>query len=149
MSEIKKTLEDFKNDSLSVAVFYESPKRIVKFLTIVSGMFPDGDLCICNDLTKKYERIYRGNAYSVLNEINRNEDREKGEYTVVLRVIKKDKKAAGGDMSAEAMLTDIIINKNCTLKEAVALLASEQKHMTKRSIYAASLNLKTKLQSVF
>jgi len=149
MSGIKKILETVKKDSQAVAVFYESPMRIVRFIKIIGEVLPDAKLCLCNDLTKKFERIYRGEPRSVLEELTENPDREKGEYTLVLNKGEAEEAAVEEKISAEAMLADIMIRTGCTLKEAVAALVLKKKgQITKNELYTAGLRLKEKLRAV-
>jgi 16S rRNA C1402 (ribose-2'-O) methylase RsmI len=67
-----------------VSVFFESPKRIKKTLKIFADIIPESMICLCNDLTKKYERIYRGAPQKILEELVSNPSAEKGEYTMVV-----------------------------------------------------------------
>jgi len=64
-------------------VFFESPKRIIKTIKIFNSVIPGASICLCNDLTKKYEKIYRGGPGNILDELSANPSAEKGEYTLV------------------------------------------------------------------
>jgi 16S rRNA (cytidine1402-2'-O)-methyltransferase len=126
-------------------IFYESPKRITHTLYILLELYPNIQVCLCNDLTKTYERIYRGRPAQVLDELTANPHAEKGEYTCVLVMEPADAVEKQLDeLSLEARLTDIIVKMNITLKEAVDNLASAgEQNVTKKEIYAAGLRLKT------
>ena len=50
------------------------------------------------------------------------------------------------DVSVEALLVDLIIKNKCSLKEAIKLLNEENKDLSKKDIYNASLNLKNILK---
>lgn len=63
-------------------VFYESPHRIQAFLGDALTELGDRPAALANDLTKKFETIYRGNLSELL-EILKN-DAPRGEYTVVI-----------------------------------------------------------------
>ena len=153
-SGIKKLLESVKKDSQNVAVFYESPKRIIKTLEIISITFPNAELCLCNDLSKKFERIYRGDIDSVIGELRDNPDCEKGEYTLIMQKNRINGESAEpdadiSDISIEAMLFDKIIKNNCTMKDAVGILYSEKKGLLKKNdIYAASLKLSSSISQL-
>ena len=41
-------------------------------------------MCVCSDLTKKFERIYRGAASAVADEISANPNADKGEYCMAV-----------------------------------------------------------------
>jgi 16S rRNA (cytidine1402-2'-O)-methyltransferase len=79
-----------------VSVFFESPKRIQKTLCAMAGAeeLAGAEICLCNDLTKLHERIYRGAPQAVLDEVAGNPSSGKGEYTLVLRAPAKQKPQA-------------------------------------------------------
>lgn len=148
--EIKKMLAAFPKSNLSIAVFFESPKRIKKTLAIFAMEVPEAELCLGNDLTKMYERIYRGKADEILAELHENPAAEKGEYVLVAEIGRKadtvdtsaDRVGQSPD-SLEALLVEHIIKNGGTMKEAVTALAEKHKGaFTKKDFYAASLVLK-------
>ena len=65
---------------IPVIVLYESPHRVVDLVEALARKWPDCALCVCSDLTKKYERIYRGPAPQVYEALRDNPSVEKGEY---------------------------------------------------------------------
>ena len=147
-------------------VFYESPLRITKTLAWLGETYPNADICLCNDLTKKYEKTYRGSPETVLEELSQNPSAQKGEYTCVVSLntdTTTEDPTETETLSLEAQLIDIIIRENCTLKEAATILHQKPHEMrfsglgtspqrgvgqrptvspSKKSIYAASLRLK-------
>ena len=80
----KKALNDkldaIRRAGLPVFVLYESPHRIVDLVAALAEKWPECLLCVCSDLSKKYERIYRGAAPEVLAQLKANPSVEKGEY---------------------------------------------------------------------
>ena len=80
----KKALSDkldaIRRGGAPVFVLYESPHRIVDLVAAIAGKWPECRLCVCSDLTKRYERIYRGPAGEVLAMLKANPSVEKGEY---------------------------------------------------------------------
>ncbi|MCL2051781.1 MAG: 16S rRNA (cytidine(1402)-2'-O)-methyltransferase [Lachnospiraceae bacterium] len=146
--EIKKKIEAARKSGISVFVFFESPKRIKKTLTILAAETPEAELCLCNDLTKMFERIYRGKPEEILTELSVNPAAEKGEYTLILEFGLNESQKMGlltdsVSQSPESMLVDYIIKNDSSLKEAVGALAKTHKGtITKRDFYDASLNLK-------
>ena len=81
-SEVKKTVKQLiqistirKNLTL---VFYESAQRIDSTLKIIDEIIPDVKICICREMTKKFEEIIRGKPKDFLNKTF------KGELTVVV-----------------------------------------------------------------
>ena len=125
-------------------VFYESPKRIAATVELLAANFPQISLCLCNDLTKKFERIYRGNPMEVLEALRANPHAEKGEYTCVAYMSASSQEAFSKENeeslpSLESLLIDIIIKSGCSMKEAIKTLSASH---PKNEIYAASLRLK-------
>ena len=80
----KKALNDkldaIRRTGVPVFVLYESPHRIVDLVERLAEKWPECLLCVCSDLTKRYERIYRGPAPEVLGQLRDNPGVEKGEY---------------------------------------------------------------------
>jgi 16S rRNA (cytidine1402-2'-O)-methyltransferase len=126
-------------------VFYESPKRITATLGVIGEKYPDARLCLCNDLTKKFERVYHGQIGDVLQQLADNENAGKGEYTCVVHVgetPQEPMEAAEALPSPESQLVDIMIKTGGTLKDAGAALKAAREDLNKKAIYAAMLNLK-------
>ncbi len=62
-------------------VFYESCHRIAKCLhTLAEILDSDRSICVCRELSKKFESVYRGTCA----EINQKKIPEKGEFVVVI-----------------------------------------------------------------
>ena len=140
----KKITQKLKNNP-GAYIFYESPRRIIKTLEILAEHLPDCDICLCNDLTKKFERIYRGSPDKILSELRDNPSAEKGEYTVVIDVPDVGRDDSGApSQSTEAMIVDVMVKQKCTVKDAVKYIAANQDkyNLGKNEVYAASLNLK-------
>ena len=138
-------LTDFiKSTVRDLYIFYESPLRIIKTLEMIKEELPTARLCLCNDLSKAHERIYRGEPDKVLAELNANPNSEKGEYALVMYYEPADKGEEDRDtVSLEALLADEIVKNGCTLKEAIASLSARKDIKAgKKDIYTASLNLK-------
>ncbi len=60
-------------------VMYESVHRIKKLLGELNETIPEREICVCRELTKKFEEIYRGTASEVEGKV-----KEKGEFAVVI-----------------------------------------------------------------
>ena len=147
--EIKKITQKLKN-SPGIYIFYESPKRILGTFEIFKENLPDCNICLCNDLTKKFERIYRGSPAEVLRELQANPSAEKGEYTIVIEaieiievIINSDETVRPQSQSIESVIVDVMLKQKCTVKDAVKHIASDSAYnFSKNEVYAASLNLK-------
>ena len=86
----KKALNDkldaIRRAGIPVFTLYESPHRIVDLAAQLAEKWPECGLCVCSDLTKKYERIYRGAAGEVLAALRANPGVEKGEYCLAVDI---------------------------------------------------------------
>lgn len=63
-------------------IFYESPYRIQAFLEDALEVLGDRSAAVANDLTKKFETVYRGTLSEMFEQIKAEPPR--GEYTVVI-----------------------------------------------------------------
>ncbi len=79
-------LDDIRRAGVPVFVLYESPHRIVELTQVIAEKWPRCALCVCSDLTKKFERIYRGPAPEVLAALRANPSVEKGEYCLAVDI---------------------------------------------------------------
>ncbi len=125
-------------------VLYESPNRIIKTLGELSGILPGSRVFVINDMTKFYEKAYRGGISAVAAQLGAAEKSDLGEYTVVLQ--RHAKKAEGEKeenvLSAEALLVERMVRSGCTLKQAVEEVGKMGPGIGKNDAYRASLNLK-------
>ncbi len=69
-------------DSPHTLIYYESPYRLVAFIKDALEVLGERRMCVANDLTKKFETVYRGSMSEML-EILANEN-IRGEYTVII-----------------------------------------------------------------
>lgn len=79
-ADCKKLFEKLQVAKLELSyIFYESPRRIVDTLKLLEMVAPDCDVCICRELTKKFEEISRGKPAELASREYR------GEITVIIR----------------------------------------------------------------
>ena len=140
-SKLKKELDLVSDSSVNTFIFYESPKRIVKLIEILSLEFPNSNVSICSDLTKLHEKNFFGNINEVLKTMKEDAKIDKGEYTIIFEK-NKEKVVEELEISIEALLVDIIIKNNCSMKDAIGMLNKNNKNLNKKDIYNSSLNLK-------
>ncbi len=76
----KKLLELSKEER--TIVLYESTYRIKKLLEELNEYFPNRQIAVCRELTKKFEEIWRGTTGEILKEIDNKII--KGEFVVVI-----------------------------------------------------------------
>ncbi|MBQ8954528.1 MAG: hypothetical protein IJ048_10460, partial [Clostridia bacterium] len=77
-------LQAIRETGIPVAVAYESPHRVVKLVEAICQALPGCNLAVCCDLSKLYEKIYRGPCEAVLEQLRANPNVEKGEYCLVM-----------------------------------------------------------------
>ena len=137
--ETKELCKKIKTDSSKLAIIYESPKRIMKTLEALLSNLGDINVCLSNDLTKKFEKKYYGTISKVINELNSNPNYEKGEYVLIVEAVKES--ANNSEISTESLIINEMVYNKCTMKEAIKLV-SEKYDISKNNVYQASLNLK-------
>lgn len=140
--EQRKLIEEIDRSDIKTFVFYESPKRIIKTLEILEKELPNIKVSISKELTKLHEKNYYGDIAKVLQKLKNDEKAQVGEYTFIIEKPKQIQKEEN-DISIEALLIDLIIKKNITIKEAVDIVNKENQNLSKKDIYNASLNLKS------
>jgi len=73
---------EIDRESPHTLIFYESPYRLLAFLQDALVVYGDRRCAVANDLTKKFETMYRGTLSSVLEQLAG--DKLLGEYSVVI-----------------------------------------------------------------
>ena len=129
-----------------VGCWYESPLRIKASLACLAAAAPEALVCLCNDLTKKHERCYRGTPEEVLALLRENSAAEKGEYALAVYFENPPKAPQAEEappLTPEALLVQQLAQNGGTLKNAVRLLAQQGAGgYSKNEFYQASLRLK-------
>ena len=80
----RETLFKEIRDAKRAMVFYESPHRILKTLESLAKFCPDKKVCIARELTKIYEEFKTGTPAEILEYFNKNKDKQRGEFTVIV-----------------------------------------------------------------
>ncbi|MDD5717249.1 MAG: 16S rRNA (cytidine(1402)-2'-O)-methyltransferase [Sulfuricurvum sp.] len=78
-------------------ILYESPKRLDKLLAEIATAAPDRQLFLAKEITKKYQRFYRGKAFEVMHQM---EKEIRGEWVVVIEA----SEAKGASLSEQDIL---------------------------------------------
>jgi 16S rRNA (cytidine1402-2'-O)-methyltransferase len=66
----------------ALLVFFESPHRLLASLDDALAAFGPVPVCVAKEMTKKFEKYYRGSLENVIKELQ--QDTVRGEYTVVV-----------------------------------------------------------------
>lgn len=128
-------------------VLYEAGNRIISTLEGIMKILPDSRVFIVNDISKYHEKSYVGSISEVIGQLERNSNSGLGEYTFVIQrqsVDSMDGKEVSSPpcLSVEAMLVDEMIRSSCSMKEAIGVVNSRNRQVSKSEIYKASLRLK-------
>jgi|ERR1035437_2834271 16S rRNA (cytidine1402-2'-O)-methyltransferase len=70
--------------SSRTSIFYESPHRILKTLESLSVFAPKKTVVIARELTKIYEHIVRGTPQELISYFEKNADKVRGEFVVIV-----------------------------------------------------------------
>ncbi|MGV8050519.1 MAG: 16S rRNA (cytidine(1402)-2'-O)-methyltransferase [Anaerolineaceae bacterium] len=81
--------------SAHTLVFYESPYRLQAFLKNAIEVFGDRKAVAANDLTKKFEKIYRGKLSEIAEELSLAPI--KGEFCICIEGLEESKTKSSGD----------------------------------------------------
>ena len=134
---LKEKLLSILGAGIPVAVLYESPHRVVQLVETIDKTLPGARVCVCCDLTKKFEKILRGNAGDVLIQMQANPNVEKGEYCIVLDVSKCEKpEMPKVEIRAEHMILDGIL-EGLSLRDAAKRAMDAGK--SRNEVYRAKL----------
>lgn len=118
-----------------VAIFLESPKRILGFLTDAYDILGDRVCCLCRELTKIHETFHRGKISEQIEFFSRNEPL--GEFVVILQG--NNKKILLSDEELERQLAELL--KTNSVKDATQLISSLYR-LSKKYVYEKALKLK-------
>ena len=133
-------LKSILKTGISPAVLYESPHRVVDLLEKIALNAPTARVTVCCDLSKKFERIDRGEVTKVLETLKSNPNVEKGEYCLVLDfdAHAREEKGALAELSAELRLMQRLLDGE-EMDEACQALKAEG--LKRNELYKAKLHL--------
>lgn len=80
----RETLFKEIRDAKRTIVFYESPHRILKTLESLVKFCPNKKVCVARELTKIYEEFKTGTPAEILEYFNKNKEKQRGEFTVIV-----------------------------------------------------------------
>ena len=145
---LKEKLHTITQSRIQVSVLYESPHRVRELLETIAKELPGARVCVCCDLTKKFERIDRGAAGEIAVRLKEMPNAEKGEYCVVLDTssvpIPEVTKTETEDVRTEIRLLEKMLGGQ-TLEQAVFQLKEEG--IKRNELYRARLAVSDFLDS--
>ncbi len=139
---LREKLAAIRASGIGVAVFYESPHRVVALVEEICAAIPGSLLCVCCDLTKKFELILHGDCKDVLERLRANENVEKGEYCVVAQLpapepMPEDSQAA--HLSSELQILSAMLDGSDL---RVASEAAIRSGLSRNEVYRAKLRVR-------
>ena len=137
----KSVINEILESKIRTYIFYESPKRIIKTLKYIYENLGDVLISVSSDLTKIHEKNYYGRLSNVLKIMESNPNIELGEYVFIIENDIVRENVINNDISIEALLIDVVVKNNFSIKEGIDYL-SKNSDYSKKDIYNASLNLK-------
>jgi len=127
-------IEDIKRTS----VFFISGNRLLIFLEILSEMKMGRNISICKEMTKRNEKVFRGNAGSLMHKLSKDSNNYKGEFVIVIEGnIQNSKKNLG--KQTEEQITKLL--KKFSLTDVVEIV-HKLSNISKKEIYDSALLLK-------
>ena len=137
---LREKLTAIRRAGVPVCVLYESPHRVCELVKQIAEDWPGCMLCVCSDLTKRFERIYRGEANLVLEMLEGNPSVEKGEYCIVCDLSAlppmEEKKPP---LDATVLMLSAILNDDCSIAEAAQ--AALDAGCPRNEVYRAKLRI--------
>ena len=120
-------------------IFYESPYRVVDTLQDMLNILGDRKICICRELTKKYEERIRMNISEALEVFKEREI--KGEFVLIVEGYLGEIKIFDEyeDLSIQEYVSQLISEGN-TKKDAIKTVA-KKKGLLKNDVYKEVLEL--------
>ena len=124
----KKELEELKNYKETI-VYYESPHRITKTLSLMLEILGNRNIALCREITKKHEEIIRGTIEEVLTTV----DTIKGEMVIVVEGSSMLQEETVYDQTVEEHVNEYI-EKGMSPKDAIKEVAKIRK-LNKNEVY--------------
>lgn len=114
-----KRLQDLSNETRTM-VFYEAPHRILEFLEEIGEQYgKDRMICVCRELTKKFESIYRGTVAEVITTLQNDTLLQKGEFVTVVEGNRED----SPDFDENSRIISILLKHGVSVKSASSIAA--------------------------
>jgi 16S rRNA (cytidine1402-2'-O)-methyltransferase len=133
MSLVRK-IENLKTTS----VFFISGNRLLIFLESLCEMKMGRDISVCKEITKKNEKVFRGNSGNIIEKLSEDINNYKGEFVIVIEGNMNNSKKSL-DRKIEEQITKLL--KKFSLTDAVDIV-HKLSNISKKEIYNSALLLK-------
>ena len=124
----KKELESLKTFK-DTMIFYQSPHKIMSCLEDMLEVFGDRQICLCRELTKKFEEYIRGNISEIIPIC----ESLKGEMVLVVQGYQEVKEETIS-LDECVKLVDKKINEGLSTKETIKIISLEN-NINKKELY--------------
>lgn len=137
---LREKLDAIRRTGIPVCILYESPHRLCDLIRQICEDWPNCEICVCSDLTKKYERIYRGSCKQVLHMLENNPSVEKGEYCIVCDLsMLPQAQEKQPQVSALVQMLALIIEEEVSISEAAQ--RAMEAGCARNEVYKAKLQI--------
>lgn len=136
----KKDMLELYRYEVRTVVFYESPHRIVNSLEVLADLFPERQIVIARELTKRFETITGGSAAELLSWTLADSDQQRGEFVLLLSGASKQ---CDEDLQNQEKLLARLV-EYLPSKKAVQLV-TEFYGGDKKSLYAKAVVLRNEM----
>lgn len=134
--ELRKELKSIAAEEKTVIIF-EAPHRLLTTLQEMEKLFPEREIAVCRELTKKFEEVRRGTASELLEHYRQTPPR--GEFTLVLSPLQENVFDSPAREEVENLLREAL-GQNMQPAEAVKEVARALS-LPKNKVYALMLNI--------
>lgn len=129
-------LETIK-DRPETLIFYESPKRVIKTLEVISEVFGERNVSVSREITKMYEETLRGALPEVISNL-KSRDTIKGEIVLIVEGNPEDEEIFDSETTDKVLKH--LKKEGHTLKDAVKQITSDS-GMSKSAVYKKALEI--------
>ena len=130
-------LESLKDEERTI-IFYESPVRFLSTLKDIYEILGNREIVVARELTKIFEEIKRGEVIDFIK--SGGENKTRGEFTVILRSIKKTP-VLYTDEDIDKKLLLLWEDKKLSLRDAVAEVVKKT-GLQKKKVYDLAVKLR-------
>ncbi|MCD9026252.1 16S rRNA (cytidine(1402)-2'-O)-methyltransferase [Cohnella silvisoli] len=149
---LNKFLDGLENES-GTLLFYESPHRIKKTLTIVAERWGDRSMAIVRELTKRHEEAVRGTVQACLSHVE--EFPPLGECCIVMQGLSEAKRTADDEAeAASAWWSALTLGQHVKHYESLKLKPKEamksvamDRGISRRDVYQALLDVEDETEN--
>ena len=138
-SKFEKFIENLKNE-YQTSIFFVSSHRLILCLEMLQKKLNERKICVCKELTKFNEKIFRGYAKAILEEIKQKKTNILGEFVILVEGRSKKSK----DLKKINSLVDDQINKllkKYSLTDVVNIV-HKLTNISKKTVYNKALEQK-------